>query len=65
MPSHFMEYHPRSGRGVWEYFLGKAVTPEGALVYSPSGLESLMEKLLNGREVRSSYYMLTGIECSS
>jgi hypothetical protein len=34
-------------------------------VYSRSDLESLVEKLLNGREVRSSYYMLTGIECSS
>jgi AAA+ superfamily predicted ATPase len=40
-------------RGVWDYFLGKAVTPQGPPVYSPKGLESLLEKPLNGREVRS------------
>jgi AAA+ superfamily predicted ATPase len=56
---------PDQRRAVWEYFLRKAATPQGAPVYSSSDLESLVEKLLNGREVRSSYYMLTGIECSS
>ena len=52
-------------RAVWEYFLRKAATPQGAPVYSLSDLESLVEKLLNGREVRSPYYLLTGIECLS
>jgi hypothetical protein len=49
-------------RGVWEYFLGKAATPKGTPVYSRSDLESLVKKLLNGRDVRPSYYMLSGIE---
>ncbi|KAH8759552.1 hypothetical protein F5882DRAFT_453760 [Hyaloscypha sp. PMI_1271] len=40
-------------RGVWDYFLGKAVTPQGPLVYSSNGLESLLEKLLNGREIKN------------
>ena len=52
-------------REEWEYFLGKATTPQGAPVYSRSDIKSLVEKLLNGREVRSSYYVLSGIECSS
>jgi hypothetical protein len=53
---------PDQRRSMWEYFLGKAATPQGAPVYSRSDLESLVEKLLNGREVRSSYYVLSGIE---
>lgn len=44
-------------KGVWVYFLGKATTPQGPPVYSRSDLESLVKKLLNGREVRSSCYM--------
>jgi hypothetical protein len=52
-------------RGVWDYFLGKAVTPQGPPAYSRSGLESLVEKPLNGREVRSPSYMYPGVECSS
>jgi AAA+ superfamily predicted ATPase len=52
-------------KGVWDYFLGKTATPQGPPVYSRSGLESLVKKPLNGREVRSSYYVLLGIECSS
>ena len=49
-------------RGVWNHFLGKAATPQGPPVYSRSGLESLVKKPLNGREVRPSYYVLSGIE---
>jgi AAA+ superfamily predicted ATPase len=52
-------------RGVWDYFLGKAVTPQGLPVYSPKGLESLLEKPLNGREVRSPSCVYQGVECSS
>jgi hypothetical protein len=44
-------------RGVWEHFLGKAATPQGAPVYSRSGLESLASKNLNGREVEPSQYL--------
>ncbi|KAH6661739.1 hypothetical protein B0J14DRAFT_663207 [Halenospora varia] len=44
---------PDQRRGVWEYFLGKAATPQGAPVYSRSDLESLVEKLLNGREIKN------------
>jgi AAA+ superfamily predicted ATPase len=51
-------------RGVWDYFLGKAVTPQGPPVYSRNGLESLLEKPLNGREVRSPSCLYPGIECS-
>jgi hypothetical protein len=52
-------------RGVWDYFLGKAVTPQGPPVYSSNGLESLLEKQLNGREVRSPSYLYPGVEYSS
>ena len=52
-------------KGVWGYFLGKARTPQGSPVYSLSGLESLVKKPLNGREVRPSCYVFPGIECSS
>lgn len=37
-----------------ELLPGKAATPQGPPVYSRSGLASLVEKQLNGREVRSS-----------
>ncbi|TVY88244.1 ATPase family AAA domain-containing protein 3-B [Lachnellula willkommii] len=40
-------------RGVWDYFLGKSTTPQGPPVYSRSGLESLVEKPLNGREIKN------------
>ncbi|CZR66033.1 uncharacterized protein PAC_15933 [Phialocephala subalpina] len=40
-------------RGVWDYFLGKAATPQGPPVYSRSGLEFLVEKQLNGREIKN------------
>ena len=52
-------------RGVWDDFLGKSLTPQGPPVYSLSGLESLVKKPLNGREVRSSCYVFPGIECLS
>ncbi len=48
---------PDQRRGVWNYFLGKAVTPQGLPVYSRRDLESLIGKDLNGREVRSSSYV--------
>ena len=51
-------------KGVWEYFLKKATTPQGPLVYSKSGLESLMQKLLNDCQISSTYYLLSKIECS-
>ncbi len=51
---------PDQRRGVWEYFLGNAATPQGALVYSRSDLDYLVEKQVNGREERSSNYMLLG-----
>lgn len=42
---------PDQRRGVWNYFLGKAVTPQGLPVYSRRSFESLIGKDLNGREV--------------
>jgi hypothetical protein len=56
---------PDQRRGVWECFLGKATTPQGPPVYSDSGLESLVQKLLNGRQVRLPYCLYSGIKCSS
>ncbi|KAH8728908.1 hypothetical protein GQ44DRAFT_768784 [Phaeosphaeriaceae sp. PMI808] len=44
---------PGQRRGAWEYFLKKATTPQGPLVYSESGLESLVQKLLNGRQIKN------------
>ncbi|CAL3963695.1 unnamed protein product [Diplocarpon coronariae] len=44
---------PDQRRGVWEYFLKKATTPQGPLVYSKSGLESLVQKPLNGRQIKN------------
>jgi hypothetical protein len=55
---------PDQRRGVWEYFLKKATTPQGPLVYSKSGLESLVQKPLNGRQVSSTYCLPSKIECS-
>jgi hypothetical protein len=52
---------PDQKRGVWKYLVDKAVTPQGSPVYSRSSLESLIGKDLNGREVRSSYYVYIGI----
>ncbi|PMD60368.1 uncharacterized protein K444DRAFT_642994 [Hyaloscypha bicolor E] len=44
---------PDQRRGVWEYFLKKATIPQGPLVYSKSGLESLVQKPLNGRQIKN------------
>jgi len=49
---------------VWDYFLGKVMIPQGPLVYSRNGLESLLKKPLNGREVRLPSYLYPGVECS-
>ena len=46
--------------GVWEHFLGKAITPQGAPVRRRSDIESLALKKRNGREVRSSQYVAFG-----
>jgi AAA+ superfamily predicted ATPase len=40
---------------IWRSFLGKAVTPQGAPIYSQNAFESLVEKERNGREVGSSF----------
>lgn len=42
----------------------KAKTPHGPLVYRNSGLESLVQKPLNGRQVSSPYCLPSGIDCS-
>jgi SpoVK/Ycf46/Vps4 family AAA+-type ATPase len=42
-------------REIWKSFLSKAATAQGEPVYSCKGLESLVQKKLNGREVMPSY----------
>ena len=48
-------------RGVWKYFLRKAATSRGEPVYSPADFESLVQKQLNGREVKLSQQFFLGV----
>jgi hypothetical protein len=43
------------------YFLGKATTPQGPLVYSNSGLESPVQKPLNGRQTPGKLTLLLAL----
>ena len=51
----YTELGPEQRREIWKSFLSKAATARGEPVYSPAGLESLVQKKLNGREVTSSH----------
>jgi AAA+ superfamily predicted ATPase len=47
----YTELGPEQRREIWKSFLSKAATARGEPVYSPAGLESLVQKQFNGREV--------------
>ena len=51
----YTELSQEQREGIWKAFLSKAVTAQGEPVYSRAGLESLVQKQLNGREVMSSH----------
>jgi hypothetical protein len=46
---------PEQRRQIWKDFLSEATTAQGEPVYSRGGLEFLVQKKLNGREVKSSH----------
>jgi AAA+ superfamily predicted ATPase len=57
----YTDLSPEQRRQIWKDFLSEATTAQGEPVYSRASLEFLVQKKLNGREVKSSPHTFKGV----